>query len=262
MPAARRLAIAVGMLLALPPHVRAEDPAAQTAAQRSIPRRESAPDFFLGQPRGWLSFRGGLTLPRAGGALFEFVGEQLTLSPSDFRGRAFDAELGVNLGPLFAVEGTLDINRRTVGSEYRRFVSSTAQPIAQVTKLAQSGFQVGVRVTPSGHGQRISRLAFIPRRITPYGSVGLQMTYYEFRQVGDFVDFQDLSIFQDVFSSKGWAAGPYIRGGVDVQVWRRLFANADVRYSWLRSDLSDDFLGFDGIDLAGARAATGISVKF
>lgn len=263
MAAARTLLVGLWIMLAVTVSARAAGPEESSAApQRSGPVQDPVADFFFGQPRGWVAVRGGLLMPRASGELFEFVGDQLTVSRSDFRAPTFNMELGLLLTQSVAVEGGFDIGRRTVSSEYRRFISSTGQPITQDSKLDQSALTVGVRFTPAGHGQRISRFAFIPRRMTPYAGAGLQAMYYKFSQTGSFVDFVDRSIFQDVFRSSGWTFGPYVRGGVDLQVWRRLFVNADIRYAWLRSDLSRDFSGFDGIDLAGARAATGISLKF
>lgn len=226
------------------------------------PSNSASPDFFLGQPRGWVAIRGGILVPRAGGELFAFVGEQLTLSPADFRSGTLNLELGFLLTPQLSIEGGFDLTKRRVDSEYRNFVTTAREPITQSTALNQTGFSVGLRFTPSGHGKRITRIAFVPRRLTPYAGGGLQFTYYDFLQRGNFVDFQDLSIFPDVFRSSGWTVGPFVRGGVDLQVWRRVYVNGDLRFSWLRSDLSRDFMGFDGIDLAGIRGATGISVKF
>jgi hypothetical protein len=36
----------------------------------------------------------------------------------------------------------------------------------------------------------------------------------------------------------------------------------DARYGWAHADLDSDFVGFHGIDLAGFRESTGISVVF
>lgn len=263
MTASRTLVVGLWIVLAAAAPARADGPEeVSAAAQRSGPARDPTADFFFGQPRGWLALRGGVFMPRAGGDLFTFVSDTLTVSRSDFRAPAFNMELGFLLTKSLAVEAGMDVGERSVNSEYRRFISSTGSPITQTTKLVQNGFVVGVRYTPAGHGQRISRFAFIPRRMTPYVGTGLQAAYYSFTQTGSFVDFADRSIFPDVFRSAGWAMGPYVRGGVDLQVYRRLYVNGDFRYAWLRSDLSRDFVGFDGIDLAGARAATGISVKF
>lgn len=264
MRALRTLVVGLWIVLAATAPARADGPeeVAVAAQQRSGPAQDPVADFFFGRPRGWLALRGGLLMPRAGGELFSFVSETLTVSRSDFRAPAFNMELGFLLTESLAVEAGMDVGQRSVNSEYRRFISSTGSPITQTTKLVQNGLVVGMRYTPSGHGQRISRFAFIPRRMTPYVGTGLQAVYYSFTQTGSFVDFVDRSIFPDVFKSGGWAMGPYLRGGVDLQVYRRLYVNGDFRYAWLRSDLSRDFVGFDGIDLAGARAATGISVKF
>jgi hypothetical protein len=119
-----------------------------------------------------------------------------------------------------------------------------------------------VRYSPLGRGRSISRYAFIPRRLVPYAGGGVTFAFYQFSQRGQFVDFSDLSIFTDRFASDGWTSGPYAHAGVDVQAWKRLFVTFDGRYTWLHSTLDSDFSGFDGIDLAGFRASTGISIVF
>jgi hypothetical protein len=241
-----RCAIALASLLA-----------AATTAQAA-----DGPDFFFGPPHGWFAIRGGWLYPRAEGDLFTFVGDQLTIDRSDFRSGTLDLELGVVLTPLFAVEGGMDLSRRSIGSEYRRFIASNGQPIAPTTRLDQTGVFTGVRFTPLGRGRRVSRYAFIPSRLTPYAGAGLHVINFDFSQSGQFVDFADLSVFNDYFVSKGWTTGPYVRGGVDILVWRSLLVGFDARYTWLHSDLSRDFIGFDGIDLAGFRGTTGISLVF
>jgi hypothetical protein len=223
--------------------------------------QEGSADFFFGAPRGWVSIRGGWLFPRAESDLYDFVSDQLTIDPPDFRAGTFNTELGVALAPAIAVEGGLDLNRRSIASEYRHFIGSDGLPIAQHTKLDQTGVFIGVRYTPTQYGQRVSRYAFIPSRVVPYLGGGFSASYYRFEQAGNFVDFITLAVFPDAFQSKGWAFGPYVRGGSDLQVWRRLYVNFDAKYSWERaSTLSSDFTGFDGIDLSGFRATTGFSV--
>jgi hypothetical protein len=253
---------AVLALLSGVDRARAADEPGAAAAQRTVPERETSPDFFFSKPRGWFAVRGGWLFPRASGDLFRFVGDQLTVDRSDFHAQAFNTEIGVTLSPRLAIEIGLDLSRRTIGSEYRRFVASNDRPITQQTSLNQGGFSTGVRWTPGGYGHRISRFAFIPRRLAPYIGAGFNLVSYRFAQSGQFVDFADLSVFSDVFVSKGWTMGPYVRGGADLQLWRRLYLNVDARYAWLHSDLERDFIGFDGIDLASFRAVTGISVVF
>ena len=230
---------------------------------QSAHAQDGSADFFFSAPKGWVSIRGGWLFPRAESDLYDFVGDQLTIDPPDFRAGTFNTELGVALAPSFAVEGGLDLNRRSIASEYRHFIGSDGQPIAQHTKLDQTGLFVGVRYTPTQYGRRISRFAFIPGRVVPYVGGGFSASYYTFQQAGNFVDFLTLAVFNDAFQSRGWAFGPYVRGGSDLQVWGRLYVNFDARYTWERaSTLSSDFTGFDGIDLSGFRATTGISLVF
>ena len=88
------------------------------------------------------------------------------------------------------------------------------------------------------------------------------MLWFEVNQTGDFVDFVDMSVFTDVFRSRGWTPSAQVFGGVDLRVFRRLFLTVDGRYLWAAGDLGSDWIDFDPIDLAGFRFAAGINVVF
>jgi hypothetical protein len=246
--------------------VRAADPKPQGPAPASQPPAGRPPvstdDFFFGPPRAFLNVRGSLLIPRASGELFTFVSDQLTVDRSDLRAGGFGFDVGAVVTPAFDFVAGFDSNHSTTHSEYRHFVASNQQPITQQTRFRQSVISIGVRFTPGARGRRVSNYAFVPRRITPYAGGGLSLGYYTFSQNGQFVDYTDLAIFADTFHSDGWSIGPYAHGGVDVQVWKHLFVTFDGRYTWMQSDLDRDFVGFDGIDLAGFRGGTGISVVF
>ncbi|MFN7915327.1 MAG: hypothetical protein U0Q55_08300 [Vicinamibacterales bacterium] len=226
------------------------------------PELRTAPDFLLKAPQAWLAMRGSLMVPRAGGDLFAFVTDQLTLGKSDFRTRGYAADLGIVLGSKIDLVVGTDITGGSSSSEYRRFVTASRTAIAQTTEFRQKQVSAGVRVSPFGRGRAISQYAFIPSRFAPYVGGGLTTAYYNFSQIGQFVDFKDLGIFNDQFASDGWAAGPYVNGGVDVQLWKRLYLSLEGRYSWMQGGLDTDFSGFDGIDLAGFRGGTGINIVF
>lgn len=220
------------------------------------------PDFLIGAPRMRLGLRGSWVMPRAGGNLFSFVGDQLTFEPSDLRTRGMVADLAVALASRVDLVTGFDRSRRSTGSEYRRLLASNGQPIAQTTRLEETGVTLGLRYLPLGSGRRISRLAFIPRRVTPYVGAGATVSLYNFSQRGQFVDPADRAVFTDAFTSDGWTLGPFVQGGAELQVWKRLYVSVDGRYGWLDGALDPDFSGFDGIDLAGFRASTGIGIAF
>lgn len=236
--------------------------AAQTPRAAPPPSSNSSADFFFGPPRVWLSVRGSVLVPRASGDLFALVTDQLTVDRSDLRAGGFGADFGTVLTPSFDWVIGFDVNRNETVSEYRHFIGSDNQPIKQKNEFRQSGFSTGLRFTPGGRGNRVSNYAFVPRRITPFAGGGVSVAHYSFLQHGQFVDYTDLAIFTDRFTSDGWSVGPYLQGGVDLQAWKHLYITFDARYTWMHSNLDQDFTGFEGIDLAGFRGGTGISIVF
>jgi hypothetical protein len=91
---------------------------------------------------------------------------------------------------------------------------------------------------------------------------GAGVMHFDLQQAGDFVDFVDLSVFNDVFRSRGWTPTAHAGAGVDVKLMRRLYATIDGRYLWAAGDLGSDWIDFDKIDLAGFRMSAGINVLF
>src|SRR6476661_1662368 len=95
----RRLLVLIPVLLAtvLLDTAGAADDA--TASQQSPPPISRTPDFLVGAPKARLGLRGSWVMPRGGGDLFSFVGDQLTFEPSDLRARGVVADLAIALGP-------------------------------------------------------------------------------------------------------------------------------------------------------------------
>lgn len=88
------------------------------------------------------------------------------------------------------------------------------------------------------------------------------MVFWEFKQTGDFVDFQDFDIFTDTFVSSGAALSGHVLGGVDIQLYKRLFLTTEARYVWAQGELSNEFVGFEPLDLSGFKLAAGINFVF
>jgi hypothetical protein len=239
-----------------------EPPAALTAQTAAVPQDSGTRDFFFGRPRGWVSVRGTWLKPDAGGELFRFVSDQLTIDRSDFATPAFLGDVGFTLTPRVSVSGGIEISRQTIQSEYRRFIDNSGAPIDQRTVLSQTNLSGSVRIALVDPGRSISRLAYVPRALTPYVGGGAGLFFYEFQQSGDFVDFETLRVFVDSFRSQGWTPSAHVFGGADLRIWRSLFLDVEGRFVWAHADLEADFVGFDGIDLDGMRFSTGARVVF
>jgi hypothetical protein len=252
--------LAWGGVVAAAPADQADPNAPSPTPQQ--PRR--APDFFFGEPRGSLGIRANWVFARAGSDLFDFVRQQLTINKGDFDSPAFALDVGIPISPRVDVLVGFDFSNVHTSSEYRDFVDNNRQPITQDTELREAGVSGSVRIALTPRGRSISRLAWIPRRATPYGGAGGGYLWYRFQQRGDFIDVFSprRAIFSDTLTSQGWAPSAHVFGGVDVQLYRRLFGTVEGRYVWASARLDRSFEGFDPIDLAGARFGVGINVLF
>jgi hypothetical protein len=237
-------------------------PAVAQDQGRPRPHPGSTPDFLFGAPRGSASVRGSWVFARAGSDLFDFVTDQLTLESGDFNAPAIGGEVGFVIGPRLEVLGGVEWSKSNTPSEYRRFVDNNNLPITQETSLENLHLSGSIRFALRPRGQSLSRLAWVPRGITPYVGAGAGAVRYEFTQRGDFVDFVDLSVFPDFFESKGWSPSAHVFGGADLQIFRLLFLQVEARYLWSSGELGPDFIDFGPIDLAGFRTTVGISVVF
>lgn len=237
-------------------------PLAAQGAQPPISQDLPEGDFLFKRPRGVLSIRGGFLFPQEGSDLFEFVQETLTIESGDFRSPLFAFELGFSPTARVDIVGGFDFAKQSVRSEYRDYVDNNLLPIEQDTSLRQSSFTGSVRLALVPRGRAVGRYAWIPARVQPYVGGGGGMVFWEFTQVGDFVDFQDFGVFTDTFVSSGASLSGHVLGGVDIQLYKRLFLTTEGRYVWAQGELDNDFVGFEPIDLSGFKLAAGINVVF
>lgn len=226
------------------------------------PPQAASRDFWFAEPRGWLGVRGGWLVGREGSDLFDFIQDQLTIDGGDLNAPTFALDLGVVLSPRFDVVAGFDLSRAKKSSEYRDYVDNNLQPIEQDTTLNQTQLTGSVRYLLTPRGRRISRYAWIPATFTPYVGAGGGIMWYRFEQTGDFVDYEDLSVFYSRFESSGTSPTAHVFGGLDIQAFKRLFLTVEGRFTWASGDLSEDFVDFDPIDLAGFRLSGGISLVF
>jgi hypothetical protein len=232
---------------------------AQSADQDPRPNPRPSPDFLFGRPSGTLGIRFGWMSGRAGSDWYDFVSDQLTLEPKDFNAPGLGTDLGITLTPRVDLLIGFDYSQRTAASEYRHLVDNNRLPIEQETLLRSANIGAGLKFALTERGREIGRLAWVPRKVVPYVGAGGGAMWFQVRQTGDFVDYLDLSVFTDVFESKGWAPSAHVFGGVDVRVLRRAYVTFDARYLWASGDLGPDWIDFDPIDLSGFRLSAGIN---
>ncbi len=218
--------------------------------------------FLFGAPSGSLTLRAGLTQPTAGSEVFTFSHDHLTLGRGDFAGSAVSGELAVFVTQRAALQVSVGMSSRVVGSEFRDWVDNNKLPIEQTTVLRRLPIMLGLRYYLAPPGRSLGTLAWVPARMAPFVSAGVGRVWYRFRQSGDFVDFQTLDVFASTLESSGWTTSGYGAAGLDYSLSAKFGLLAEARYDVASAKMSTAFSGFDRIDLSGVSATMGLTFRF
>jgi hypothetical protein len=218
--------------------------------------------FLFGAPSGSLVVRGGWAMARAGSDLFSFTTDQLTLRRGDFSAPSGDADLALNLNAQTQIVTSASVAIRSKRSEFRHFIDNNDLPIAQTTNFVRVPLTIGVKRYLTSTGRSIGKFAWIPSRFAPYVGVGGGAMYYRFRQSGDWIDFKTMDVFADQYESDGWATTLNAQTGVDYSLGARFALTGEARYVWAKAPLSQDFTGFQKLDLSGFSTSIGVAVRY
>lgn len=228
-----------------------------------------AQDGFLFQrPQGQITVKGGALLHRAQSELFDFMVDTLTLQRSDFRGPWLGAELALLAGPHLDLVLGLAVSQTDTRSEFRRWEGADGLPIEQVTRLRTVPLTFSARYHPMPRGRRLSSLAWLPNRLSPYVAGGAGVTWYRLMQEGEFVggpvgdDPDERRIFRDRFESRDHGITGHLGAGLDYWFTPRIGLNTEVRYTMGSAPVSGAFQGWDNIDLSGIKGAVGLSFRW
>lgn len=215
--------------------------------------------FLFSSPIATLGLRAGFTLARTSSSLFDFTTSQLTLDDDDFNAINVGADLGLRVAAPVDVVFGFTYASTSKSSEFRDWTDQDDLPITQRTTFTHVPVTLAAKLYLTPRGRQIGRFAWVPSKIAPYIGAGGGLTYYSFRQIGSFVDFVDLSIFDAEFESSGWTPVALAMAGLDFSLGPRVVLNADARYHWANADLDEDFADFDdGIDLSGFQISLGV----
>lgn len=218
--------------------------------------------YLFRPPSAALTLRMGVAHPAAGGGLFTFVRDQLTLGSGAFTGINAGADFGVMLSPRLAVQVGAAVQYRTTPSEYRDFVGTDDLPIGQETTFQRAPLWAGLQWHLVPIGERVGRLAWVPNRLVPYVAAGGGLMHYRFRQDGEFVDAESLDIFRSTMSSGGWAPMGFAAAGATVSLTPRVALSMELRREQARGTTAGSFRDFRTIDLSGTSATVGLTFRY
>ncbi len=232
-------------------------PATQMSAQA-----RGGDGFLFSPPHATLSIRGGFARPSASSDVFSFVTKRLTVDRGDFSGLSLATDLAFRVHSRADVLVGTGISTRVTRSEYRDFVDTDDLPIEQRTTFRRIPITAGLKLHLRSEGRTISKLAWVPNKLSPYVAAGGGMMYYLFKQDGDFVDFRTNDVFRTSLRSTDVSAMAFGSVGTTYSLTPHVGLNAELRYEHARGALSSDFRDFSPIDLSGVGLTAGFLFRF
>jgi hypothetical protein len=218
--------------------------------------------FLLGSPALGLTISGGWALALAGSDLFSFTTEQLTINRREFSSPSLGADAIWNVTPRTALVVSAALSGMKKRTEFRDFIDNNAQPIEQNTRFRRVPVTFGVRRYLTPPGRAIGKLAWVPAHTATYVGAGVGAMWYQFKQDGDFIDFETNAVEPLIFDSNGWTPTANAVAGMDYTIKANLAITGELRYNWARAGLSPDFTDFHKLDLSGFTTTVGLSVRF
>lgn len=219
-------------------------------------------DFLFGRPGATIALMAGLSRPDESSGLFEFTREELTVGRGDFASALLGAEVGLRASEHLDLTLGLEYAGRSVGSEMRDWVTQDDRPILQTTEYRRWRVTAGAKAYLLARGRSVSEYAWVPAAWSPYIGGGLGVTWYDFTQHGDFVDFQTLDIFADRLSTADRGFTPWVAAGLDLSLSTHFILRLDARHYWGSADVDGAvFDGFNDIDLSGYQATIGLAFR-
>jgi len=174
------------------------------------------------------------------------------IEPDDFSGFVAGAAVGLPLSDHLELVVAVDTSSTTVLSSYRDFVWDDGGEILQDLTLRVTPLTGGVRLYPLG--QRA--------RVRPFLTGGGAAYLYEYREEGEFVDFETFDIYSDTFIDRGAAYGWFFGGGVSIAWTDAVFVVGEYRRHWASGRHGVDFEGFGGFELTSQQVSAGVGFRF
>lgn len=220
-----------------------------------------------GHGRGYgdnaFQFKLGQFFPDGGGELWPDNEDVFTLDISDFNDMIWGFSFVTGMSNELEIGLNVDFYDETVFSSYRDYVDEDGFPIYHDTRMSVMPVTVDLRFLPAGRyrmrpgGRQILRPTF-------YIGGGGGLNFWEYEEVGDFIDFQvePAEVFYGRFKDSGTTWEAHALAGFELPLSPGFNFLVEGRYSWCEDTLGGSLAGLGDIDLGGASVSMGASFRF
>lgn len=212
--------------------------------------------------RGSFSLKLGIFMPEGDEDFWKENEEIFIFQVEDLKDLIFGLEFSTSINSNLEFGIGIDYFYSRVTSEYRDYIGDDGFPILHNTTLEILPIQVSLKFLPGGRYSKKGKYYYTPNKIVPYIGGGIGLYLWEYRESGEFIDFDDMAIFLDTFVADGAAIGVHAMAGVEIPFdpfWSILL---EAKYSVVEDKLNKDFSGFGDIDLGGWSFILGTSFRF
>lgn len=139
-----------------------------------------------------------------------------------------------------------------------RLVDTDGIPIVLANRLRITPVTVGLKFLPFGRTSDAGRY----RRLVPYVGVGVGVYFWDYEEVGDFIDPGTWEVYSGRAEADGSAFGAHLFAGVEVPFspyWSLLL---EWRHQSVDDDLGGLYEGYGELDLSGDALMVGTSWRF
>jgi len=226
-----------------------------------------SPSLAQGSGRGYrdnaFQLRLGQFFPAGGGDLWPDNEEFFTLDASDFNDMVWGFSFVTGMSNELEIGLNVDFYDQTVFASYRDYVDEMGFPIYHDTRMSLMPLTVDLRFLPAGRyrmrpgGRQVLRPTF-------YIGGGGGLNFWEYEEVGDFIDFgvEPNEIFFDRFKDSGTTWEAHALAGIELPLSPGFNFLVEGRYSWCKDTLGGSLAGLGDIDLGGASISMGASFRF
>jgi hypothetical protein len=194
----------------------------------------------------------GLFIPQLRSELWDVNLENLTFSKSDMINAYYSGEYEFYFDRHASFSVEVGSYTRTIYAQYRDYTFEDGAPIFQNISLRIVPVEANLKYYPMGH-----RYA-----IFPFIGVGAGVYAWTYQQWGDFINFEDDSVNEGLAETRRFGFGLNGRCGMVFRFHPRLAFTLEGKYQYLKGHLSENFQGFNQLDMGGFTVNAGINVYF
>jgi hypothetical protein len=195
-----------------------------------------------------LNLKIGAFYPNMESDLWEINRENLAFDKADMLGVYLGAEFEIFMGRQFSLALEAGHYKKDIFTVYKDVVYDDGTPIYQDLSLRMTTIEADFKLYPLGHR----------RLFNPYIGCGIGLYVWKYYQGGEFVDFEDETVYEGEAYTNTITPGFNAKLGF-VYRYRRTFGiSFEARYIYVKGQLSSLFEGFEKLDLSSVTLSIGV----